>query len=472
MIGPESNTTPRRAILRAFGMAGVASVAGCNANDDDDLLDREEVNDDVPEEPVKVDAQFSKSPTGADVRAVLTIVSIPPDGRFGTVGFGFAFYNPGGDFSVHGDELHHIESVGFNESEPGVWSWDGEHDKPTLTLDIDIQMGDLGNSGFGTHNRAVIGSNYHHIEVFMRDFISRYHVTHPDYEGLSLSIENQFEITPQRPGFIDSGGGLALFGPHEYVHLVHDEFESYLVGRRDSLPPDPKSHVKKINEFKHMFQLGGNINRTYGWNVELADSSGTTLTSNLSDLGGDGVGAFITNGSPHTSLHEYVHLEQQFELSSDMEWFREASADYFARLYSLYTGSLEFNGFYSRQSDFSTDQPLSSLTNPQHPLAYAAESLLAALDAKIRENSGDTTLTSVFRVMNDHDSPIDLDAFKNMVRDAAGQSLDQWLERNVTQLAQTTIPESEELFVDRNRFNIKDSENITYESVDWHIETE
>ena len=471
MVEPGSSIKSRRNILRVFGMAGMASLAGCSANDNDDFVSGEEVRDDVPEEPVKLDAQFSKSPTEADLRAVLDIVSIPSDGRFGTVDFSFIMYDLDGDFSRDGDKLHHVESVGFNESEPGVWNWDGEHDTPSLTFDV--EMGDELPFDTGTINEAVIGWGPDHIRVFVDNFYPRYHVTHPDHEGLSLSIESQSEITPQGPGFIDPGALLGIFGPHEYVHLIHDEFEFYLVGTRDSLPPDAKSLVKKINELKHIFQLGGNINRADGWIMELNDLFGRAFGSQTrGDRGRDDAGVFITNGTTHTSLHEYVHLEQRFDVSSDMIWFREASADYFARLFRLYDGSLEFNRFYSRQSDFSTDQPLSDIDDPTHALAYSAESLLAALDAKIRENSGDTTLTSVFRSMNDHSSRIDLGVFKNMVRDAAGQSLDQWLEQNVTQPAQTTIPENKELFVDRDRFSIKDPDDITYESVDWHIETE
>jgi hypothetical protein len=449
----------------------MASLAGCSGSSDvesDDDVSVADLHKDAPEEPVKGDVQFSKSSTEADVRVVVDIVSIPSDGEFGSLDLALDVNKNTNQFADY-DTLLHIESTGFNEPETGVWNWDGDHDTPSLTLDIQISDDWIAN--FGTDDGTVLASYYWHVDGFVDAFSARYYATHPDNSSIEemIPIKSQFEITLQEPSFTDWGGegGFVLFGPHEYVRLINNNFEFYIVGRRDSLPSDAISLAKKINEARHTLQLGGHIDRAYGWVLAIDDVLGRAFETQ------DGVGRFTSNvPSILVWLHEYVHLEQQFELNSDMKWFLEASAGYFSSLFALYDGLLEFNEFYSRQSDFSTDQPLSNLDSPMHQSAYAAESLLAALDAKIREESGDTTLASVFRSMNDHRTSIDIDVFSNMVRDAAGQSLDQWLERNVTQSAQTTIPRNEELFVDRDRFNIVDSENITYESVNRHVKTE
>jgi hypothetical protein len=152
-----------------------------------------------------------------------------------------------------------------------------------------------------------------------------------------------------------------------------------------------------------------------------------------------------------TWVHEYVHLTQRFSVGPEMQWFVEASANYLTGLHLLYEGQTRFMEFHERYDrDFDGPAPVD-----RGPLeGYAVDRVLCGLDAEIRRASGDETLLSVVRAMNDTGDTVDRDTFAALVADVAGISLDGWLDHHLTTSPSADIPDDPALFTDRDRFGL------------------
>lgn len=148
-------------------------------------------------------------------------------------------------------------------------------------------------------------------------------------------------------------------------------------------------------------------------------------------------------------VHEYVHTRQSFSLGTGMQWFREASAGYFAANASLRHDRIErttvaraFTGKEFGNATLSNPATWSSHEVPY----YRGPLVLWALDREIRSvTDGERDLRDVFERMNGHEGNVTYADFKHLVADVAGQSMDAWLDRYVTT---TERPDVDELGVD------------------------
>jgi len=115
--------------------------------------------------------------------------------------------------------------------------------------------------------------------------------------------------------------------------------------------------------------------------------------------------------------HEYIHTRQSFGLTAEMEWFREASANYYAYRVALDSGAIssrQYDAVLARNYQRNFPQSLSEGSDAQ--VAYEWGPLvLSRVDAVMR-SSGNQTLLDVFRWMNQVDSEseeISLADFRN-----------------------------------------------------------
>lgn len=461
----------RRKILTTttVGLGGVlAGCSGIGSNDDTEPSDHEKFSNDLPEEPVVIEARFAKSDSPeADIRAVFDVVSVPPPGEYGSVSL---VLDVTGDFDIFPDwdTLHHVDGDGFKEVEQGVWRLNGQSDAPRLTVDIEISEEGWPNVNFGTEGSTVLASYDSHVRGVVEGFDAVYRLNDrldlPFEEG---EVSEAVDIALEEPAFADGYDTtrFAIFGPHERVRLSHEDyFELYVIRRAESgLFPDEYDSVamaQLLDEARQTLRLGGTLREIYGWAIRRSHPNRSSI--GLADRTRRGVGRFSAAGDLHTWFHEYLHLEQQFEdPGGDLLWFREASAEYFSKLAELYIGLREFDQFHENVSDFSF-WPDSAAEIPKriHPAAYEADTILAALDAEIRTRSGDKTLMTVFRTMNDRGGSLGYETFTDIVAEAAGERLDGWLDANVLEPANPSVPESPELFGDRERYGIPLSTDI------------
>ena len=133
-------------------------------------------------------------------------------------------------------------------------------------------------------------------------------------------------------------------------------------------------------------------------------------------------------------LHEYVHTRQSFVLATEMVWFREASAEYYATRLSYEEGLIDSGTMREKLGGSPSDATLTdpgSWTDRQVPRRKGARAL-AVLDRKIRaETFGHRSLEDVFARLNRHDGTVTYRTFVRTVSAVAGEPMDEWLDRHV-----------------------------------------
>ncbi|WP_424018833.1 hypothetical protein ACOZ4N_05000 [Halorientalis pallida] len=133
-------------------------------------------------------------------------------------------------------------------------------------------------------------------------------------------------------------------------------------------------------------------------------------------------------------LHEYVHTRQDFVLATDMRWFREASAEYYAARLAYEQGRIDRAAMEAHFDGAPTTAALTepgTWDDPTVPYTKGAR-VLALVDRKIRlSTDGERSLEDVFRRLNEQDGPVTYADFEDAVAAVAGHRMDGWLDRYV-----------------------------------------
>lgn len=465
--------TTRRQLLHTTTVGLGCVLAGCSAigldnenSDSDQPSNLQKFENDTPTDPVVVEARFAKSDsTEADLRAALDIISIPPSGTYGSVTLVLNAVSDFTPFPSNVDTLHHVDSDGFEETKQGVWKWNGQSHAPSLT--VDIAIGEWAGIDYGTYGSTVFASYGSHVHGVPASFNARYQPNDeldiPDGAATDLPVEIDIMLEPPVFGARDSGE-FVVFGPHERVRLSHDDFESHTVGLPEFFPDGygPVAIARSLHEVRQTLRLGGGVKKAHGWTIPQAELPGRAYGTK------DGVGEFTATGDLDVWIHEYLHLEQQFDLGDNLIWFTEASATYFEDLVGLYLGFLQYSQFHGLVSNFSWTEAVADISDSTHSMAYGAGALLGSLDAEIRTRSGDTTLTAVFRSMNDYNGTISYDLFADFVAEAAGERLDGWLDTNILEPTTTSVPKNPKLFLNRDRYDIPQKYELKTGEIEHH----
>jgi len=124
-------------------------------------------------------------------------------------------------------------------------------------------------------------------------------------------------------------------------------------------------------------------------------------------------------------VHEYVHTRQGFQPTAETEWLIEATATYYAALFTLEENRIAFDEF-DRYLRTGTDEPQSTavLSDPsswQNDADYQKGALVAGeLDRQLRMTTdGESSLETVFRSLNSHDGELSASGFERYVADAS-----------------------------------------------------
>ncbi|MFD1644758.1 hypothetical protein [Haloarchaeobius litoreus] len=149
-------------------------------------------------------------------------------------------------------------------------------------------------------------------------------------------------------------------------------------------------------------------------------------------------------------VHEYLHTRQRFAPNSEMRWFTEASAEYYAALLTYREGRIDFDAFHDAVS---TDRDADSvLVNDIHWTSdYAPYSkgsrVLAGLDAQIRRGSGGNySLADVFYLVNSHRGGVTYYDLREYVVAAGGESAGEWLDEYARTESVPEIPDNASLY--------------------------
>jgi hypothetical protein len=117
--------------------------------------------------------------------------------------------------------------------------------------------------------------------------------------------------------------------------------------------------------------------------------------------------------SSNVWVHEFVHLRQDFRTTADTRWLREGMPEYYAALFTLEAGHVDFDQFRTQLDrgtrDRYADVVLSDPGTWTGLAQYAKGALVYGdLDRRIRlASDGGAAALQVFAAMNEQESPID-----------------------------------------------------------------
>lgn len=243
-----------------------------------------------------------------------------------------------------------------------------------------------------------------------------------------------------------AGPGFVYLGPYRTrMHLADGRTVQLIVPEAAEMRADPETVLSTIAAADRKLRVGALDTRL---NVFVAPSP-IDARGRLSraESGGE-QDVLVSETTPietadNAWLHEYVHSRQAYSLDEDMAWFDEASAEYYGASLAYRTGRVSYPAFYryvntTKDADIVLSDPNSWESTGTY---FKGMRVLAALDAKIRhESNGTRSLDDVFRRMNDEEGAVSYTDFEGFVADAAGRSLEAWLETYVQSSALPDVP--------------------------------
>ncbi len=337
-------------------------------------------------------------------------------------------------------------ATGFTERANGRWLWNGTTARPNLTLRVSVNRSSRHFDGL----RWVDVGNWSlanpRTEFAYRDENRSRWVY--SWEETPL-IDQRTRVGPEGSGF--AGPSVVYLGQYE-SHRTNATKQTIRLIRPASaeLAGSPEDVLDALGAVSNQLRVGARdevVNAFAGPSPLRYGGTAATGAAGRQDFWAS---ARAEAGTPPSIwIHEYVHTRQSFALGSDMTWFREASASYYAAVCSLRTPTDRPGSFDRFVDTLRTDDGAnatladqSSWSSTYVPYAKGAR-VLAALDGRIRNASGgDRTLQDVFRRLNRHDGLVTYDVFAGVVGNVSGESQREWLDDHVRDGEQATPPES------------------------------
>jgi len=323
------------------------------------------------------------------------------------------------------------DAEGFERCGSNRWCWDGSAD-PTLEMSHDLTT--YAGTYTGIVNDSVVFVPAPQVYTIWRTSENRR--TAPLFAKAEYT---SYEVS----------GGKTVVGNATLFHGTHTEYERttahgttirVIVPEGVRLGPSRERLFDSLAGASRALDVGG-ANREVIV-VPLADTPQSTEFG----LAGAAVGnAFWARaGGSLTSthnvwLHEYVHTRQRFaDRGREMEWFVEASAEYYAARLSYELGlvsDIEYEWEMKSRRVSASDSTLADPATWEGPtVPYRKGALtLAALDARIKERTdGERSLEDVFRRLNRADRTLTYELFTETVVSVSGDpGMEGWLDRYV-----------------------------------------
>lgn len=302
---------------------------------------------------------------------------------------------------------------GFDTYTAGV-QWDGQTDAPSVTYTANIGRTD--DSG-----RPITAGTPEWALFRWQDIEPRWSYRHREDE---LSLHERATLATGTTGYVGTA----------YAYL--GRYETERAGDVTLVVPESSTATGVADLYRRAgpgLRIGGRSPTAVFVAPDPIAVSGRSIQ------GVDGPGeAFVGAGSRVDSpdnawIHEYVQTRQRYNITTEMKWFDEASAEYYGALEPLRQGRIDFESFYEYvTTNRAADSVLTDATDPRAHY-FKGMRVLAALDAEIRTaGDGKRTLEAVFRRMNASNETVSRADFKRFVSDTAGTSYDDWLDRYLT----------------------------------------
>ncbi|WP_256403847.1 CARDB domain-containing protein [Halorubrum salinum] len=233
------------------------------------------------------------------------------------------------------------------------------------------------------------------------------------------------ETTTAGPGAV--GDSMAYLGEHrEVTRTANGQTFRLIIPARAELAESPTRILDSMAAASHTLQVGDRDETVFmiaaptestRWGVrglQTGDSDVWVRDSERLDT------------ADNTWLHEYVHTRQGYTASTDVRWFTEASATYYAALLTLQQDRIGFQAFRDRLA-LGTRTPdrsavLADPTTWDTIAPYTKGALVAGeLDRQTRQTTAQTqSLQDVLSRMNTQNAPVTGSEFREMVRQIGG----------------------------------------------------
>jgi hypothetical protein len=335
------------------------------------------------------------------------------------------------------DGITVTEMDGFERTERGYFLWDGETERPTVSIRMAVSDSiDSGVRGVERGDWALLTEPQTRIQV------------RTDAQPRQTT---SFEVAEGEPGLARSH--LAYLGPHERRNVtVADERATFVLGAEDADPERAIAFLRTANEH---FDLGVQRETVTVFVLPLSGlEEGPVQAATVDTAFWVGNTGLRLDSTGSVFAHEYVHTRLSTVGREDAAWLTEASAEYYGRRFALNDGVGSYDSFRDglRTTQYAPDRRSVVLTDRetwQGTKAHYAKGahVLAALDAEIqRRTDGEHSLRDVFAGRTD---PFrNYRAFRAAVIEVTGdESIGSWLDRYATTDALPPLPDRPRYYV-------------------------
>lgn len=413
----------------AGSAAGVAApvapdapmVSGADANASTASVDNDSTLEHDAVDAATVDAGTSLASSGNNIE-LETSLSLVPETK-GTVAAAQSYELPDNllELEVTLPEGATIDSTdGFLHAESRTYRWDGSTANPSISYQYNVNR--------STDKDGPIGAPGRHLFVDVGDWalVQRPSLSHQwGWEGDRVGFERS--VTAPEGATSDV---IAFLGEYEeYTHEAHDQTFRLIDPAAATLEPDRADLFESLADASGTLRVGDRDESVFlvaaptgsvDWGVRgLQTGPADMWTRDFEPL----------DDPNNVWLHEYVHTRQDYSTASDLRWFTEATASYYAALLTLEQERITFEDFRDRlgvgTQDRFQDAILSEPTTWRVGTDYDVGALVTGeLDRKIRlATDRERSFQHVFRAMNARDDILTAGDFQAFLETAGGEDV-------------------------------------------------
>ena len=318
-----------------------------------------------------------------------------------------------------------FEPAADSDSDEAVWAWDGETENPSLTyaMDVNDTVDEEGPLGTGGTYRFFDAGDWALVQ------------TPRTAAAWSYTGEFSGQVKLERETVVDGEGvasrTLAFLGPHEeHVHEGIDGRYRLIVPEAADLAVTPAEVFGVFDGAATALRVGPPDDEVFAVAAPTGEVSWGVrgLQTGPADLWVRDEESVDTPDDVWT--HEYVHTRQSYRAEASGRWITEATATYYAALFALERGAIDFDAFERTLARGEREPAASSVLGDPETWAenadYTKGSLVAGeLDRHIRlTTDGGASLATVFRSLNDAGAPITNDDILDAVEAAVAEGAD------------------------------------------------
>ena len=312
---------------------------------------------------------------------------------------------------------------GFLQEDERTYRWDGQTESPTLGYELQANRSVDESGPIAGPGRLVYADVGDWGVVSQPATSHRWGWRGPQRVGFDR------DVSVDGPGAV--GDVLAFLGDHEEMtHEAHDQRFRLIIPDRASLAEEPADIFRSLEAASDTLRIGERDDELF----MIATPTGSVdwgvrgLQTGPADLWTRDVERLAD--PDNVWLHEYVHTRQGYTEASDLQWFTEGTATYYAALLTLEQEHISFEQFRNRLT-VGTDQRQfrgSVLTDPDswqsHAEYHVGAAVSGKLDKRIRQATDrEQSFQEVFRELNTRDDIVHASDFQEILETTSDNSV-------------------------------------------------